>query len=726
MYMPYLDPLHAVFDAFWGLKHPKPRPHTKIKSQDMEDWSSLERAGVALGQKTLFTTRNDEKVSLSEGYIPLLVNLTVEDKAAKGLRKHKGGTAREDAVYVSALEAVRDNRFLLLTGKSGSGKTNFAEYLIFGHINGIFQRDRDAIPRNESGERRKELLNGLRMLPLLVTVANTQDLADLDGNLSAILESWDSREKEREDDELLLILDGIENAGSQGMEHITSIVNAITPRSHARLLVLGRDEETQDWTLPVGFAKLQLLPLLMTQRHELTRKLNLDTYYGSGDGASRPAVFTLSLAAGHAGDTGESVLDAWLRCLTPEARQDLLHGALDEWKYQRHGGSKALEKTALKWPFVFCTAFQELVVAAQLQTASFQEILDVFDQDAKSAMPIVRSLLNRLAKGEKQESLICEILSRHEYDLDGEKAQYAALVASEFIDLGNTPLVTQAIARLLKVAEIGTLPLSYRVMAGRYLSLFGDSRDLTELVAVTEGTSLFGSSNHPNSSPVHRLHIGSFKIGAFPVVNRDYGEFVQQTGRTWLSQDGFDPFLRNTPATDLTWHDARAYCQWVTQKWRKEGKIGPNETVQLPSEPQWERASRGDQRESQAGQNIYPWGTNFATGLSNCEELALNNKCAVGLFPQSRSPFGCYDMTGQVWEWCTTLWGEDMATPTFKYPWRSSDGREDLEADNSIRRVLRGGCFSSGQAKATCTYRGSLEPTGFWRGNGFRVVVVSE
>ncbi|QGI63670.1 hypothetical protein CEK26_007621 [Fusarium fujikuroi] len=613
----------------------------------MEDLCSVERAGVALGQKTLFTTRNDEKVFLSKGYIPLLVNLTIEDKAAKGLRKHKGGNTRQDAVYVSALEAVRDNRFLLLTGQSGSGKTTFAEYLIFGHTTGVFEKDRDAIPRNESGERRKEILSGLRTLPLLVTVANTQDLADVDDNLRAILESWDSREKERAYDELLLILDGTEKAGSQGMKHIASIANAITPRPHVRLLVLGRDEETQDWTLPVGIAKLQILPLLTTQRYELARKLNLDTDYGSGNGASRPAVFTLSLAAGHVGDTGECALDAWLTVLNPEALQDLLHGALDEWEHQRHGQLNSLTKTTQKWPFVLCTAVQELLVAAQLQTASFQEILDVFDQDAKSAIPIIRSLLNRFAKGEKQEKLICELLNRHEYDLDEEQAQYAALVASEFIDLNNTPLVTQAIARLLKVVEIGTLPLSYRVMAGRYLSLFGDPRDLTELVAVTEGTSLFGSSNHPNSRPVHRLHIGPFKIGAFPVVNQDYGEFVQQTGRTWLSQDGYDPYSRNTPATDLTWHDARAYCQWVTQKWRKEGKIGPNETVRLPSEPQWERASRGDQREPQAGQNVYPWGTNFATSLSNCEELALNNKCTVGLFPQSRSPFGCYDMTGQ-------------------------------------------------------------------------------
>jgi iron(II)-dependent oxidoreductase len=63
-----------------------------------------------------------------------------------------------------------------------------------------------------------------------------------------------------------------------------------------------------------------------------------------------------------------------------------------------------------------------------------------------------------------------------------------------------------------------------------------------------------------------------------------------------------------------------------------------------------------------------------------------------------------------------------MATPHFAYPYLD-DGREALDAGPSIRRVLRGGCFSSGKLKACCTYRGSLEPDGFWRGNGFRIVV---
>ncbi|MBM3524438.1 MAG: hypothetical protein FJX57_15920, partial [Alphaproteobacteria bacterium] len=109
----------------------------------------------------------------------------------------------------------------------------------------------------------------------------------------------------------------------------------------------------------------------------------------------------------------------------------------------------------------------------------------------------------------------------------------------------------------------------------------------------------------------------------------------------------------------------------------------------------------------------------------NGEEAGLEDTCTVGLFPRGRSPYGVDDMAGQVWEWCSTLWGEDMAAPSFRYPYRD-DGREDRMAGPRVRRVLRGGCFSSGREKANCTYRGSLEPDGFWRGNGFRFVVARD
>ena len=144
--------------------------------------------------------------------------------------------------------------------------------------------------------------------------------------------------------------------------------------------------------------------------------------------------------------------------------------------------------------------------------------------------------------------------------------------------------------------------------------------------------------------------------------------------------------------------------------------------MRLPTEPEWERAARGDQPDAGDDVIVYPWGSCWADDAASSEEAGFNNTCTVGLFPKGRSPYGCYDMAGQVWEWGTTLWGDDMGTPSFTYPY-ADDGREALDAAPSIRRVLRGGCFSSGKLKANCTYRGSLEPNGFWRGNGFRIVV---
>jgi len=240
------------------------------------------------------------------------------------------------------------------------------------------------------------------------------------------------------------------------------------------------------------------------------------------------------------------------------------------------------------------------------------------------------------------------------------------------------------------------------------------------MVDVPAGWVTMGCASNPNSAPLHRLPLAGFRIGAYPVTNARYAAFVAATGRAWLSTDGHLPERANRPATDLTWHDARAFCAWLTPLWRRAGRIAPDTMLRLPTEPEWERAARGDRPAPPTG-FVHPWGETWDDDRVNGETTGLNDSCAVGLFPRGRSPWGCEDMAGQVWEWCSTLWGEDMARPDFAYPWRD-DGREARDAPDRVRRVLRGGCFSSGPAKANVAYRGSLEANGFWRGNGFRIV----
>jgi iron(II)-dependent oxidoreductase len=82
-------------------------------------------------------------------------------------------------------------------------------------------------------------------------------------------------------------------------------------------------------------------------------------------------------------------------------------------------------------------------------------------------------------------------------------------------------------------------------------------------------------------------------------------------------------------------------------------------------------------------------------------------------------------MAGNVWQWTRSLWGKDRTEPSFKYPYDAADGREDLEAPDSIRRVLRGGAFYNDTWGVRCAYRNRYDPGNFNWHYGFRVVLVS-
>ena len=80
-------------------------------------------------------------------------------------------------------------------------------------------------------------------------------------------------------------------------------------------------------------------------------------------------------------------------------------------------------------------------------------------------------------------------------------------------------------------------------------------------------------------------------------------------------------------------------------------------------------------------------------------------------------------MVGNVWEWTSSLWGKDWNAPEFKYPYDPRDGRENLEAGDEVRRVLRGGAFNNNRNNARCAYRNRNNPNDDWNNNGFRIVV---
>ena len=276
----------------------------------------------------------------------------------------------------------------------------------------------------------------------------------------------------------------------------------------------------------------------------------------------------------------------------------------------------------------------------------------------------------------------------------------------------NAPKLDRIHRWLRAVVRRGWLPPVDRALAGEALAVLGDPRDFDELIEIPAGSFLLGSSDademaSSDEKPQHEVTLPSFKIGKYAVTNAQYLRFVEATTQGWRSPDAGRPEKANCPAAYVSWHEARAYCAWLTEVWRAEGKIGGEEHVRLPMEAEWEKAARG--RDGR----LWPWGDEWDESKCNSAELGLAETSVVGMFPAGVSPYGCLDMAGQVWEWCSSAYEA--------YPYHADDGREN--PDVSVRRVLRGGSWYVDRTGARCAFRYWVGPDLGWLIGGFRVVV---
>jgi formylglycine-generating enzyme required for sulfatase activity len=177
----------------------------------------------------------------------------------------------------------------------------------------------------------------------------------------------------------------------------------------------------------------------------------------------------------------------------------------------------------------------------------------------------------------------------------------------------------------------------------------------------------------------------------------------------------------------VSWHEALAYCRWLTETLRKSAKTpeplatllrkggdgrGPWQ-VTLPSEAEWEKATRGTDG------RIYPWGNDPDPNRANYSDTGIGGTSAVGCFPGGANPaYGVEELSGNVWEWTRSLWGKDSS-----YPYKPGASRENLDAPGDVPRVVRGGSFNYSRRGVRAACRDW--DTSDFRFNliGFRVVV---
>ena len=150
------------------------------------------------------------------------------------------------------------------------------------------------------------------------------------------------------------------------------------------------------------------------------------------------------------------------------------------------------------------------------------------------------------------------------------------------------------------------------------------------MVEISEGTYEVGTNleNDFYSAP-QDIPLDNFWIDAHEVTNAQYQKYLDATGdqppNVW-------PDRENYPVRGVTWDQANAYCTWAKKR--------------LPTEAEWEVAGRGKGPNAR----LYPWGSDPDAG-GKFSELPLDEPYDVGTYAFNVSPFGVYDLVGNVWEW---------------------------------------------------------------------------
>jgi formylglycine-generating enzyme required for sulfatase activity len=239
-----------------------------------------------------------------------------------------------------------------------------------------------------------------------------------------------------------------------------------------------------------------------------------------------------------------------------------------------------------------------------------------------------------------------------------------------------------------------------------------------EMILIPAGEFLMGSDPQKDryadddEEPLHILYLPDYDLAKTPVTNAQFAAFMQATGYKQPGDSAeTEPPLGQPdhPVVRATWDDAMAYCRWLCEVTGK--------AYSLPSEAEWEKGARGTDG------RIYPWGNQWDAMRGNCGEGGQGDITAVGAYLKGASPYGLLDMAGNVREWTRSLWGNRWEKPDYRYPYMTTDGREDLTTREGLRRVVRGGAFNSGPRSVRCACRGRFPPNLRLRDIGFRVVV---
>jgi hypothetical protein len=216
-----------------------------------------------------------------------------------------------------------------------------------------------------------------------------------------------------------------------------------------------------------------------------------------------------------------------------------------------------------------------------------------------------------------------------------------------------------------------------------------------EIVGVPAGEFTMGSDTGTQSEgPLHVVPVDDFWIMKNEVTNKQYTQCVKAGACKYPDDSGriHDPAYADHPVANIDWGQAIDFATWAGGR--------------LPTEAEWEKACRSTDG------RIFPWGDELPTREIANFDNAIGDTTPVGSYPDAAGPYGTLDMSGNVWEWTSSLFAD--------YPYQADDGREDQDATDS--RTVRGGSYYYTHYQLTCSGR---SPAAAGKGHpqiGLRVV----
>lgn len=260
--------------------------------------------------------------------------------------------------------------------------------------------------------------------------------------------------------------------------------------------------------------------------------------------------------------------------------------------------------------------------------------------------------------------------------------------------------------KILSPSEGSSKRLRLRVSSGfssldpKYLKVVKMLLEMN-MVYIYADDFIMGSEKYEEERPRREVYIHAFWMCKYTVTNEQYRFYCQKMGVSPSCFSNNPDFnWDKQPVVGVSFDETVKYCAWLKKK--------SGLSFRLPEEAEWEKAAGGTSARK------YPWGNCWEHDRCHSNELHHHRTSEVTCYPYGLSPYGLFNMAGNVWEWCHDWYAADY--------YKESPISNPKGPKTGTEKVVRGGSWNSNGNDMRISKRKSFPPNSRQADIGFRMV----